>query len=112
MAKRITEQDFETIKQAKKDGVPTKWIAKSMGYSKGTISNLVHFDSLDDYKRFHRARLAKYKNEANNNSVKEPKQPKEAYKMPELERIAVALENLVEAWNTTKESGKKKGWLK
>lgn len=106
----MTNKDFDNIKQLINLGLSVKQISEITGWSKTTISSVKNFDDVESYREHHKARVAKYR--VPTESVETAGETSEKYKMPELERIADALEALVEAFNDTKESGKKKGWLK
>ena len=125
---RVTQEEYETVQTLYKNGLSIKQIATALNRAGSTIGYLVKADSLEDY--LGRIRIIKNRNRLNMQNMQNRPTPVampfdddtvetvEAsanelapnHKMPELERIADALESLVDAWENT--TTHKKGWLK
>ena len=118
MGRNITKEEYGAIKLLAKTGMSAPAIGKAMNYSESTVYAVLRTDTIEQHIDNNRKRLEKYQQkekapaEVVENSTRVDDTISQNHKMPELERIADALEALVEAWNDTKENGKKKGWLK
>lgn len=116
--KNLTKEDFEQIKMLTTVGLSQSKIARIVNRSATTVRKITNAETLEEYREAARLERRNYydanlkTSESEGVGTAEPEVTTSLSRPSieeQLERIAIALERLVEAWES---NPTKKGWLK